>query len=219
MRSRRFLLRSIFHFNDVLLEYLIAREFATLKFFENNGTPTPKAYAFDPSSDPDISVGYAGFLISINRLLVKQAYSLHLDGGKVTEAAVVAVSEYPKEAFLFFRLLKDRAAPILAAAGESTEGFFLKNVDDMADHILIDEDSNVTGIVDWQCSRFVPACEAFGPSLLTVDLGNLHNGRLGLRARDEILTDALKQKGRKDLAQYAGGSELARRVHFGLASR
>jgi aminoglycoside phosphotransferase (APT) family kinase protein len=126
--------------------------------------------------------------------------------------------EYPKEAFLFYRLLKDRAAPALSAATASTRGFFLKHVDDKGDHLLVDENYNITAVIDWQFARFVPACEAFGPSIFTADLGKLYGGFANLSADDRFLAECLKQKGREDLAGFARGSELARRFHFGLAS-
>ncbi|KAI2463878.1 hypothetical protein F4781DRAFT_415058 [Annulohypoxylon bovei var. microspora] len=126
--------------------------------------------------------------------------------------------EYSKEAFLFYGLLKDRAAPALAAAPASTDGFFLKHVDDKGDHLLVDEDYNITAIIDWQFARFVPACEAFGPSLITADLSELYGGSAGLSADDRLIAERLRQKGRDDLAELACGSDLARRYHFGLAS-
>ncbi|KAI1312738.1 hypothetical protein F5Y03DRAFT_197215 [Xylaria venustula] len=126
--------------------------------------------------------------------------------------------DYPKEAFLFYQLLRDQAAPTLAAATASVRGFFLKHVDDKGDHILIDDDYNIIGIIDWQFARFVPACEAFGPSLFTADLGALYGGRVGLSADDRLLAKCLEEKGRGDLAEIAGGSDLAKRFQFGLAS-
>ncbi|KAI0195835.1 hypothetical protein EV127DRAFT_160249 [Xylaria flabelliformis] len=133
--------------------------------------------------------------------------------------------EYPKEAFLFYRLLRDRASPVLAAtttpSHTGSEAFFLKHVDDKGDHILVDEDYTITAVIDWQFARFVPACEAFGPSLVTADLSSLYNPRgssAGLSADDKFLAECFARKGRKDLEGLAGGSELVRRFHFGLAS-
>ncbi|KAI0863577.1 hypothetical protein F4860DRAFT_68268 [Xylaria cubensis] len=133
--------------------------------------------------------------------------------------------EYPKEAFLFYRLLRDRASPMLAAtttpSRTGTEAFFLKHVDDKGDHILVDENYTITAIIDWQFARFVPACEAFGPSLVTADLSNLYNPRgssAGLSVDDKFLAECFARKGRKDLEELVGGNELVRRFHFGLAS-
>ncbi|KAI1114975.1 hypothetical protein F5Y14DRAFT_461070 [Nemania sp. NC0429] len=132
--------------------------------------------------------------------------------------------EYPKEAFLFYRLLRDRAAPALAAAATSAESsagggsFFLKHVDDKGDHLLVDEDYNITAVIDWQFARFVPACEAFGPSLLTADLGRLYRPVAGLSTDDRYVGESLRRKGREDLVGFACGSELVRRFHLGLSS-
>ncbi|KAF4466531.1 Methylglyoxal reductase (NADPH-dependent) [Fusarium albosuccineum] len=126
--------------------------------------------------------------------------------------------EYPKEAFIFYRLLRNRVAPLLATASTQPAGFFLKHVDDKGDHILVDEDYNITAVIDWQFARFVPACEAFGPSLFTADLGSLYSGTAGLSADDLLLAESLRNNGSEDLADTANGSELARRFHFGLAS-
>ncbi|KAI0114014.1 hypothetical protein GGR51DRAFT_556511 [Nemania sp. FL0031] len=126
--------------------------------------------------------------------------------------------DYPKEAFLFYRLLRDQVAPALVKDTASASGFFLKHVDDKGDHILVDEEYNITAIIDWQFARFVPACEAFGPSLFTADLSYLYKASTGPRTDDRLLAKCLEQKGRKDLAEFAGERELARRFHLGLAS-
>ena len=126
--------------------------------------------------------------------------------------------EYPKEAFLFYTLLRNQAAPALATATASASGFFLKHVDDKGDHLLVDENYNITAVIDWQFARFVPACEAFGPSLFTANLSNLYSASAGCSAEDRLLAESLKEKGSQDLAKFAGESELARRFHFGLAS-
>ncbi|KAI0201777.1 hypothetical protein F4808DRAFT_450114 [Astrocystis sublimbata] len=134
---------------------------------------------------------------------------------------------YPKEAFLFYRVLRDRASPVLASSTTSQpnkggEAFYLKHVDDKGDHILVDEDYNITAIIDWQFARCVPACEAFGPSLVTADMGELYNPTgarsMGLSADDEFMAACFERKGREDLARFARGSDLVRRFHFGLAS-
>ncbi|KAK1765081.1 methylglyoxal reductase (NADPH-dependent) [Phialemonium atrogriseum] len=126
--------------------------------------------------------------------------------------------EYPREAFLFYRLLKNRAASALASAAASTGGFFLKHVDDKGDHLLVDENHDITAVIDWQFARLFPACEAFGPSLVTADMGSLYGGSAGISTDDRFLAESLRLKGREDLAEFVGGSELARRFHFGLAS-
>lgn len=130
-------------------------------------------------------------------------------------------TEYPKEACIFYGLLRDRVAPALAESVGSTEAsFFLKHVDDKGDHILIDGEYNITGIIDWQFSRFVPASEAFGPSLFTAELNKLCGGETGLSQDDRLLAELLTDSDDQNsgIGTLARGSELARRFQFGLAS-
>lgn len=129
--------------------------------------------------------------------------------------------KYPKEAYIFYRLLKEQAVSALAdTPSPALSGFFLKHVDDKGDHILVDEEYNITGIIDWQFARFVPACEAFGPSLFTADLSTLYDGTVGLSSDDRLLAAYLAdQEGDgSGLGELANGNELARRFQFGLAS-
>lgn len=126
--------------------------------------------------------------------------------------------EYPKEAFAFYRLLRDQVAPILANTPGSLGGFYLKHGDDMGSHLLVDSNYNITAVIDWKNARFVPAREAFGPSLLTANPGTLHGGVAGLCADDKLLSTCLRRQGREDLADLARGNELARRFHVGLSS-
>lgn len=121
--------------------------------------------------------------------------------------------EYPREAFLFYKLLKDIASPILDTLSAPPKGFFLKHVDDKGDHILVEDNIDITAIIDWQFARFVPSCEAFGPSLFTADLGALYGVGTSLGADDEQLATYLEEG-----ALPVMRSELARRFQLGLAS-
>lgn len=129
--------------------------------------------------------------------------------------------KFPKEAYVFYRLLKQQAAPTLASiSSSSVDGFFLKHVDDKGDHILVDDDYNITGIIDWQFARFAPACEAFGPSLFTADLDMLYGGTAGLGQDDRLLAQHLADQDEdgEGISDFANGSDLARRFQLGLAS-
>lgn len=101
--------------------------------------------------------------------------------------------------------------------GQQQQQFFIKHVDDKGDHLLIDNDYNVTGIIDWQFVRVVPAVEAFGPSYVTADLTSLYSSSTGLSADDGLLAYGFKSRGYHDLAAIAEGNEIMRRFHHGLA--
>lgn len=97
-----------------------------------------------------------------------------------------------------------------------TERFYLKHVDDKGDHILVDKQLNITGIIDWQMARIVPRHEAFGPSLVTADMNALCNGKFSLSPSDLVLADMLRRRGLSDLASNMT-DEKVRRYFWGLA--
>lgn len=87
-------------------------------------------------------------------------------------------TEYTINAYLVYRFLKDNATQLASQEeNQMTERFYLKHVDDKGDHILVDEQLNITGIIDWQIARIVPRHEAFRPSLVTADMNALCNGK------------------------------------------
>ncbi|CAG9987952.1 unnamed protein product [Clonostachys byssicola] len=123
--------------------------------------------------------------------------------------------EYAREAYVFYKLLKERAAPVLAK--RSGPRFWLKHIDDTGDHILVDRDYNIRSIVNWQLARFVPAEEAFGPSLLTANIGQLYGGTPGLGTGDHMLASMIRATGNQELIKFSSSDDLARRFQLGLA--
>ena len=90
--------------------------------------------------------------------------------------------QFPTDAYLMFKYLKELALEgkcnlVDDAADEGP--FYLKHADDKGDHILVDDEFNVTGIIDWSFARPLPAYDAFGPSLLTAELDQLLRGGRG----------------------------------------
>lgn len=127
-------------------------------------------------------------------------------------------SAYPANAYLVFKYLKDLAESGRWNAFEPSleEGpFFLKHMDDKGDHILVDDEYNITGVIDWTYARVVPAFEAFGPSLLTADMNDLFNGKAGQSFQDTVMAEALQNRDNR-LGRIANGPDLVRRFSFAL---
>lgn len=118
---------------------------------------------------------------------------------------------FPIEAYLVYRFLQENTIHLSDCDDNK---FFLKHVDDKGDHVLVDEDSNVIGIIDWQMARVVPQREAFALSLVTADMSALCAGNTSLSSRDVALHDALRKK-RPDLAGCMGDEKM-RRFFWGL---
>lgn len=88
-------------------------------------------------------------------------------------------------------------------------------MDDKGDHILVDDEYNITGIIDWTFARTVPAFEAFAPSLLTADMDDMFNGKAGRSSKDNIMAEELQSRD-NGLGRIAKGPDLVRRLSFGL---
>ncbi|KAJ5719080.1 hypothetical protein N7493_007535 [Penicillium malachiteum] len=126
-------------------------------------------------------------------------------------------TDYSLEAFLFYHFLRQNIQS-LVPEDDTPEQFFLKHVDDKGDHLLVDENFNITGIIDWQFARTVPASEAFGPSYVTADLTSLYSSNIGVTDDDRYLATALRNKSSASLALIAERNEIMRRFHNGLSS-
>lgn len=118
--------------------------------------------------------------------------------------------QFPVEAYLVYRFLQEKAAEL----SDAEEDFYLKHVDDKGDHLLVDKDLNITGIIDWQMARVVPRQEAFGLSLVSADMRALCEGNVSLSAEDIALGKAVGEKmpGTEDLTK----DERVRRFMWGL---
>lgn len=118
--------------------------------------------------------------------------------------------QFPVEAYLVYQFLKDNATQL----SDHEDVFFLKHVDDKGDHLMVDEDFNITGVIDWQMARIVPRREAFGLSLVSADMRALCNGDVSLSVKDLELSQALREKSAQ-LASHTGDEKL-RRFFWGL---
>lgn len=272
-----------------LADYLIASEYATLKFLETTAVPAPRAFSYGVcgnGTDHGIGVAFllmeelpgrpwtgegvsgttatdeekariwselAEILVELERHPFLKAGSLCFQSSNIEVSAVASdrfgvlspdgsfhnstayytafaeqylaliadgqlYTEFPVNAYLVYRFLKDNVSQLVEQGGDarSPEIFFLKHVDDKGDHLLVDDDLHITGIIDWQMARVVPRREAFSPSLVTADMDALCTGKVSLSADDVALTDALRQKGLSWMTSRVV-DEKVRRFFWGLA--
>jgi hypothetical protein len=143
---------------------------------------------------------------------VEQSITLIADGQLFTS--------FPVNAYLVFSYLKSQIQAFAAKpthnSVETTEQFYIKHVDDKGDRLMVDDELNIIGIIDWQMARVVPASEAFGPSLVTAKMGDIYDGVSSLNIHDEALARFLNAKGAAELAGIMSKDEKLRRFFFGL---
>jgi hypothetical protein len=129
-------------------------------------------------------------------------------------------SSYPADAYLIYKYITKLAAEgrFNCLEKDLDNGpFFLKHMDDKGDHIMVDDEFNIVGIIDWTFARTVPIYEAFGPSLVTADMKSIYGGNPGLGDQDKALQHALESES-PHLGRFAAAPDLVRRICFGLGT-
>ncbi|KAK3368647.1 hypothetical protein B0H63DRAFT_529009 [Podospora didyma] len=122
--------------------------------------------------------------------------------------------QFPVDAYLVYCFLRDDATPKLLDSEEEEDKFFSKHVDDKGDYLLVGEDLNITGIIDWQMARVVPRREAFALSLVSADMGAVYDGKVSLSENDIALGSALRERDPRFASQAR--DEKVRRFFWGL---
>lgn len=168
-----------------------------------SATASERFLVLSPSGPFDTSRDYFAAFIEQNMALIA-------DGQLFTS--------FPVNAYLVFLFLKVQIDSLVDYTHPNVraEQFYIKHVDDKGDHLMVDDELNVVGIIDWQMARLVPASEAFGPSLVTANMNDIYDGVSSLTVHDHALAHALRDKGADGLADIMSRDERLRRFFFGL---
>ncbi len=98
---------------------------------------------------------------------------------------------------------------------QSDAGFFLKHFDDKGDHILVDEDFNITGIIDWEFASAECKTLAFSSPCMLWPVGDLYAGSNRLSSEKMELATMFERRGRADMASMIRtGRKMQRYLFF-----
>ncbi|KAI1178480.1 hypothetical protein F4777DRAFT_537776 [Nemania sp. FL0916] len=123
-------------------------------------------------------------------------------------------SERPVDAYLIHRYLLD-LVPLMSSLSAQYDGHcFLKHADDKGDHILVDEDFNITGIIDWEWARTAPPTIAFNSPIGFLPVGEFYDGVNSLGEDEKTFARLLEEKGHHDLAQFVWNGRIQHRFIF-----
>lgn len=97
-------------------------------------------------------------------------------------------------------------SPISTKSTNTTAGsFYLKHFDDKGDHILIDEQYNVTGIIDWEFASTESKNLAFSAPCMMWPVGDFYDGKNGISQDELAFAQIFRQHGREDIADIILG--------------
>jgi hypothetical protein len=98
------------------------------------------------------------------------------------------------DAFLIHRFLLDLVPSLFEPEQipKDREQFYLRHADDKGDHILVDEEFNITGIIDWEWAYTAPKNEAFTSPLAFLDAHDFFSGVDILSDKERMLAELLE---------------------------
>jgi len=163
---------------------------------------------------PERSLGPFTTLKTAYTTILHQQMNL-LTSGEVTD---LSVENYLS---LCWRL---EALPLLLSSHLSANHqFYLKHYDDKGDHILVDEEYNITGMIDWEFASTEAKEVAFSSPCMLWPVGKFYDGSNQLSDDELLLARIYADKGRNDLADIVlNGRKMQRYLFFnggGMPSR
>ncbi|KAG6075572.1 hypothetical protein E4U16_003292 [Claviceps sp. LM84 group G4] len=116
-----------------------------------------------------------------------------------------------------FRLeVLNKVSEQTAIAEKGGEQFFLKHPDEKGDHILVNDNFDIVGIIDWESCSIVSKEEAFASPQMMWPVNPFHDGSNELTEEELLLARMFRERGRKDLASCVLHGRKVQRLLFAL---
>lgn len=126
------------------------------------------------------------------------------------------VSSLPLDNYLTF-LWRLKVLPDLIAGSASLEGpFYLKHFDDKGNHILVDEDYNITAIIDWEFASTESKELAFSSPCMMWPVGEFYDGDNHLAEAELQFAAIFDARGREDIGDLVRQGRRWQRFLFFL---
>lgn len=126
------------------------------------------------------------------------------------------VSGLPIDNYLAF-LYRLAVLPELVVDSASRRGpFYLRHYDDKGDHILVDDEHNITGIIDWEFASAEAKELAFSAPCMMWPVRTFYDGQNALSDDELRFAYVFQRRGREDLAAIVRGARRWQRYLFFL---
>ncbi|KAF6811987.1 hypothetical protein CSOJ01_05425 [Colletotrichum sojae] len=126
----------------------------------------------------------------------------------------IGTAENAVDAFLAHRFRLDVLDRVWVE--EEGERFFLKHPDDKGDHILVNADFDIVGLIDWEWCGTASREEAFSSPCMMWPVAAFYDGSNELSDEEMLLARVFCEKGRDDLARCVLDGRRVQRFLFAL---
>ncbi|KAF3482195.1 uncharacterized protein GIQ15_04954 [Arthroderma uncinatum] len=119
------------------------------------------------------------------------------------------------DAYIIHLFLLDSIDAICSSQCVADDGhFYLKHADNKGDHILVDEDYNVTAIIDWEWAYTAPKSIAFNSPMAFFPVGDFYDGVTTSGEEELLFAQVLEAKGRPELANIVRSGRIQHHFAF-----
>ncbi|KAJ5865219.1 uncharacterized protein N7529_007135 [Penicillium soppii] len=120
----------------------------------------------------------------------------------------------PVDAFLIHRFLLEIISKTISKNHLDDGMFYLKHADEKGDQILVDNEFNITGIIDWEWAQTDSKSAAFNSPIVLLPVADFYEGADYI-GKDEIyFAECLEEKGHPDLGEIVRNGRLLHRIQF-----
>ncbi|KAJ5319114.1 uncharacterized protein N7506_011818 [Penicillium brevicompactum] len=120
----------------------------------------------------------------------------------------------PIDAFLIHRFLLEIVPTILSKNDLDDGMFYLKHADEKGDQILVDNDFNITGIIDWEWAQIDSKSAAFNSPIVLLPVADFYEGADYIGGDELYFAECLEEKGHSDLGEIVRNGRLLHRIQF-----
>lgn len=156
---------------------------------------------------PNQSIGPFQTLEAAYTAIIRQQQHMLVNG---------EVSNLPTDNYLAFCWRLKMLPELVADSASSAGPFYLKHYDDKGDHILVDDQYNITGIIDWEFASAEAKELAVSSPCMMWPVGNFYDGSNVLAEDEENFAAIFEQRGRRDMAAIVRDGRRWQRYLFFL---
>ncbi|KOS41013.1 hypothetical protein CDV55_103664 [Aspergillus turcosus] len=118
------------------------------------------------------------------------------------------------DAFLIHRFLLDKVPEACSRSHLDDGKFYLKHANEKGDQILVDDEFNITGIIDWEWAHTDSKSGAFNSPIVLLPVADFYAGENSIGEDEVFFAKCLEAKGHPDLATIVRNGRLIHRFRF-----
>ncbi|CAD0083684.1 unnamed protein product [Aureobasidium vineae] len=111
-------------------------------------------------------------------------------------------TDSPTDMYLLYRDLYEIVPELYPETAAAHVETYLKHADDKGSHVLVDDEMNITGVIDWEWAYTTAERVAFISPMLLLPVSDFFKGQGVIGEEEELFAKCLEEKGVEDMAKF-----------------